>query len=65
MFLKKWFSLFNILDEPPFFKELSMRERERLIIELLQSCPQLDWHKSRDVEVGNEAQWLMEHAYSH
>jgi hypothetical protein len=57
--IKKWFSLFKILDESPFFTELSLKEREKLITELLRTYPQLKEHKSGDTEVGYEASWLM------
>ena len=61
MFFKKKMSLSKILDESPFFTELSMKERERLIKELLQAYPQLNEEKSGDMEVGYEASWLMKH----
>ena len=59
MFFHRWFSLVTILDESPFFTELSIKERERLIKELLHAYPQLKKEKSGDIEVGYEASWLM------
>jgi len=63
MFLNRWFSLVTILDESPFFTELSMKDRERLVIELLQTYPQLDKQMSGDIEVGYEASWLVRQTY--
>lgn len=63
MFFKKWFSIFTILDESPFFTELSMKEREKLVKELLQAYPQLDQEMAGDSEVGYEASWLIKQAY--
>jgi len=63
MFFKKWFSLVTILDESPFFTELSMKEREKLVKELLQTYPQLDRQMSGDFEVGYEASWLIKQTY--
>jgi hypothetical protein len=59
MFFKKWFSLFTILDESPFFTELSMKERENIVKELLQTYPQLNEQMTGDIEVGYEASWLV------
>ena len=59
MFFRKWFSLFTILDESPFFTELSMIEREKLVKELLQTYPQLNKQMTSDIEVGYEASWLV------
>ena len=59
MYLGKWFSLFTILDESPFFTELSMIEREKLVKELLQTYPQLNKQMTSDNEVGYEASWLV------
>ncbi len=63
MFIRKRVSLFSILDESPFFTELSMKEREKLIKELLQTYPQLDRYVPGDIEVGYEASWLMNQTY--
>jgi hypothetical protein len=63
MFNKKWSSLFTILYESPFFEELSMKEREKLIKELLKTYPQLQQQVSGDIEVGYEASWLMKQSY--
>ncbi len=63
MFFRKWFSLFTILDESPFFAEITMKEREKLINELLETYPQLQQHESGDIEVGYEASWLLKQTY--
>lgn len=63
MFFNKCFSLVTILDESPFFTELSMKEREKLINELLLTYPQLDKQLSGDFEVGYEASWLIKQTY--
>ncbi len=63
MLLKKCFSLFNILDESPFFTELSIREREILVKELLQTYPQLNCQKSGDMDIGYEASWLIKQVH--
>ena len=60
MFYRNCSSLFKILDESPFFTELSIKEREKLIQELVETYPQLYQHIPGDVEVGYEASWLME-----
>lgn len=60
MFYTEYSSLFKILDESPFFIELSIKERERLIQELVEAYPQLYQQIPGDAEVGYEASWLME-----
>lgn len=50
-------TLLHILDESPFFIELSIKERESLVKELLMTYPQLR-HYSDDSEVGYEASWF-------
>jgi stress-induced morphogen len=62
MYFGKCFSLFAILDESPFFTELSMIEREKLVKELLQTYPQLNKQMTSDIEVGYEASWLVKQA---
>lgn len=62
MLFRKWKSLITILDESPFFMELSIKERERLVRELLHTYPQLHQHNTGDAEVGYEASWLMDHS---
>ncbi|MBI4681573.1 MAG: hypothetical protein HY757_00485 [Nitrospirae bacterium] len=59
MFFNKWFSLFTILDESPFFAEITMKDREKLINELFETYPQLQRHEPGDMEVGYEASWLL------
>lgn len=59
MFFKKLISLSTILDASPFFIELSMSEREKLINELLLTYPQLQEQLFSDTEVGYEASWLI------
>jgi len=51
-------SLFFILDESPFFTDLSIRERESLVEELLKSYPQLLQKPENDPVMGYEASWL-------
>ncbi|MBI5663993.1 MAG: hypothetical protein HZC49_02715 [Nitrospirae bacterium] len=63
MLLKRWFSLSSILDESPFFTELSIKEREDLIKELLQTYPQLDKQIPSDIDLGYEASWLIKQTY--
>ncbi len=58
MFVKKTVSLSSILDESPFFTELSFKEREKLISELLQTYPELCEQNTPDMEVGYEASWF-------
>ena len=62
MFFKKWLTLFGILDESPFFMELSLKEREKLVRQLLQEYPGLDSHQSRDMDIGYEASWHVKHS---
>ena len=58
MYYRKLKSLFFILNESPFFTELSIIERESLIEELLKSYPQLLQTSSQDPVMGYEASWL-------
>ena len=58
MFYSKLKSLFFILDESPFFTDLSIKERESLIKELFKSYPQLLQKPSNDPVMGYEASWL-------
>jgi hypothetical protein len=55
MSLRERKSLCSILDESPFFTEMSVGEREALVRELLESYPQLIQHTNNDIEVGYEA----------
>lgn len=59
MFFIKLLKISTILDESPFFTELSMREREKLIDELLQTYPQLQEQQFDDADIGYEASWLI------
>lgn len=59
MFLRERKVLASILDRSPFFSELSIKERELLIKDLLKTYPQLLQKINNDVEVGYEASWLM------
>jgi hypothetical protein len=63
MYFKKLLSLSTMLDESPFFMELSVKEREKLIAELLHTYPQLSEQGSADIEVGYEASWLIKQDY--
>jgi hypothetical protein len=47
-----------ILNNSPFFTELSLREREDLIQELIRTYPQLTRKYQSDEEVGYEVSWL-------
>ncbi len=58
MFNYKLKSLSFILDESPFFTDLSIKERECLIEELLNTYPQLHKQPANDPVVGYEASWL-------
>ncbi len=58
MFYSKLKALFFILDESPFFTDLSIKERESLIEELLKSYPQLLQKPANDPVMGYEASWL-------
>jgi len=51
-------SLFFILDESPFFTDLSIKERESLLEELLKSYPNLLQKPESDPVMGYEASWL-------
>jgi len=58
MFYSKLKALFCILDESPFFTDLSIKERESLMADLLQSYPQLIGPSEHDPVMGYEASWL-------
>ena len=58
MFYSKLKALFLILDGAPFFRVLSIKERETLMEELLKSYPQLIQKPANDPEIGYEASWL-------
>ena len=58
MFFSKLKSLVFILDESPFFTDLSIKERESLMEELLKSYPQLFQKPVNDPVMGYEASWL-------
>ena len=47
-----------ILHSSPFFTELTVREREALVQELIKTYPQLTQKNFSDEEVGYEASWL-------
>ncbi len=56
---KEFKVLFNILDESPFFPELSSKERELMIKELLKTYPNL-WHHNHDESnFGYESNFMM------
>jgi len=58
MFYTQLKSLIFILDESPFFTDLSIKERESLMEELLTSYPQLLQKPENDSVMGYEASWL-------
>ena len=59
MIFNKPGSVLSILNESPFFGELSVKEREVLVEDLLKTYPQLQHQLCSDMEVGYEASWLM------
>jgi hypothetical protein len=60
MLLKHGNKLSLILKKSPAFLELSIRERETLVKELLRTYPSLAQHINDHVDVGYEASWLAE-----
>jgi hypothetical protein len=58
MIFKKLKSLSFILNESPFFSELSILERESIIRELLKTYPHLLQSDGEEIELGYEASWL-------
>ena len=63
MVSRKKVTLVAILDDSPFFTELSIGEREKLVRDLLHTYPHLNQPLYGDVEVGYEASWLMKQAH--
>ncbi|MBI5408510.1 MAG: hypothetical protein HZA14_04000 [Nitrospirae bacterium] len=60
MLFRQWRSLISILDESPVFTELSIKEKEALIQDLLNNYPQLYKRLNNEVELaGYEASRLM------
>lgn len=53
----------SILGESPFFSELSIKEREKIISELLWTYPELSEQACMDDEIGYEASWFMRRNY--
>jgi hypothetical protein len=53
----------SILGESPFFSELSIKEREKIISDLLWTYPELTDQSNIDDELGYEASWFMRHNY--
>ncbi len=60
MYFRECGSIVSILDKSPFFTELSIKEKEMLVKELLKKYPQLSHQANNDMEVGYEASWFME-----
>jgi hypothetical protein len=60
MAFRKMTSLSHILNQSPFFSELSIMERESVIRELLKQYPHLLQSDDNDIELGYEASWLPE-----
>lgn len=56
-------SIFSILGGSPFFAELSMKERETIITELLWAYPELLECANEDDELGYEVSWFMSQNY--
>ena len=50
--------VFSILDESPFFSQLSIKEMEMLIEDLFEKYPHLMTCAGSEPEVGYEASWL-------
>ncbi len=50
--------VFSILDESPFFRQLSIKEMEVLIEDLFEKYPHLAPSIGSEPEVGYEASWL-------
>jgi hypothetical protein len=63
MFFSKSKSLVSILDKSPFFTELSIKEREKLIGDLLKQYPHLYQQYNSDAEVGYETSWFANRSY--
>lgn len=60
---KEFKVLFNILDESPFFPELSSQERDLMIKELLNAYPNL-WHYNHDESIsGYESNFMMRQSF--
>ena len=53
----------SILDESPFFSELSIKEREEIISDLLWTYPELIDESNTNAEIGYEASWFMRRNY--
>jgi hypothetical protein len=58
MYFSELISLVSILDKSPFFTELSIKEREKLIESLLRKYPHLSHQYNKETEVGYEAGWF-------
>lgn len=58
MFFREWNFLTSILNESPVFTELSIKEKETLVEEILRNYPQLFQRFQFDEEIGYEASWL-------
>ena len=63
MFFMKSKSLASILDKSPFFTELSIKEREKLMSDLLRQYPHLSQQYNNDIEVGYETSWFANRPY--
>ena len=50
--------VFSILDESPFFRQLSIKEMEVLIEDLFEKYPHLVNSAGSEPELGYEASWL-------
>ncbi len=53
----------SILGESPFFSELSIKEREDIISDLLWTYPELNEQSNTEDEIGYEASWFMRRNY--
>ncbi len=52
-------SIFSILKESPFFTDLSVKEKDLIMEDLVRSYPQLTDESLVEDAVGYEASWLM------
>jgi len=58
MSFRDWNFLTSILDESPVFTDLSVKEKDALMAELIRNYPQLFQRLQNEEEIGYEASWL-------
>ena len=64
MYHKEGKLLVAILDKSPFFTELSIKERESLVLDLLEEYPQLCHQYNNELEVGYETGWFLNQSHN-